>query len=45
MAEVTQEEYESMTERLLSAGILDVLDLLDEFAISGELEISGRDQE
>jgi len=40
MPKVTREEYDSMTSRLSDAEILDVLDLLEEFAISGELEIS-----
>jgi hypothetical protein len=42
MPKVTNKEYNSMTERLSDAGLLDVLDLLEEFAMSGELEIKGR---
>lgn len=40
MPKVTREEYDYMTSRLFDAEILDVLDLLEEFAISGDLEIS-----
>lgn len=42
MPKVTRKEYDSMTERLSDAGLLDILDLLEEFAIGGELEIKGK---